>query len=166
MLLQHLAAGLRKLVNAIAGLLFLALFLTFLVQIAARFGFNQPLPWSDELAVILYLWVILWACAFVVPEKEHVMFDLVWNSASPSTRRHMRIVGHMLIGSLAIAAIPASWEYVHFMAREKTAVLGLSFEWVFLPFVLLLIALAARSGHGLVQAIHSRDLENHEVTAT
>ncbi len=153
---------LRKIANAIGGLLFLALFLTFLIQIAARFSFNQPLPWTDELAVILYLWVILWSCAFVVPEKEHVMFDLIWNSASPATRRLMRMVGHTLIGGLSIAAIPASWEYVHFMARENTAVLGLSFEWVFLPFVLLLVSLAARSWHGLVQAMNNRDPEINE----
>lgn len=153
---------LRKIANAIGGLLFLALFLTFLIQIAARFGFNQPLPWTDELAVILYLWVILWSCAFVVPEKEHVMFDLIWNSATSATRRLMRMVGHTLIGGLAISAIPASWEYVHFMARENTAVLGLSFEWVFLPFVLLLVSLAARSWHGLVQAMNNRDPEIHE----
>ncbi len=153
----------RQLVNAMGGLLFLALFLTFLVQIAARFGFNQPLPWSDELAVILYLWVILWSCAFVVPEREHVMFDLVWHSVGPATRRLMRMVGHTLMGGLAVAALPASWSYVHFMAREKTAVLGLSFEWVFLPFVLLLVALAARSWQGLVQAMNHRDLSVHEL---
>ena len=156
---------LRTLANLVGGILFLALFLTFLIQIAARFGFDQPLPWSDELAVILYLWVILWSCAFVVPEKEHVMFDLMWNSASPKIRRLMRMVGHTLIGGLALAAIPASWEYVHFMAREKTAVLGLSFEWVFLPFVLLLVALVARSWHGLVQAMNGRELDDREVTA-
>ncbi len=154
--------ALRKIAHAIGGLLFLALFVTFLVQIVARFGFDLPLPWTDELAVVLYLWVILWSCAFVVPEKEHVMFDLVWNSASPKMRRLMRMVGHTLIGGLAIAAIPASWEYVHFMAREKTAVLGLSFEWVFLPFVLLLVALAARSWHGLVQAMNGLGLDDHE----
>jgi TRAP-type C4-dicarboxylate transport system permease small subunit len=148
---------LRKIANAIGGLLFLALFVTFIVQIVARFVFNQPLPWSDELAVILYLWVILWASAFVVPEQEHVMFDLLWNAASPATRRLMRMVGHTLIGGLALAAIPASWEYVHFMARENTAVLGISFEWVFMPFVLLLIALAARSWHGLVQAMNKSE---------
>jgi TRAP-type C4-dicarboxylate transport system permease small subunit len=153
---------LRKIANAIGGLLFLALFVTFIVQIVARFGFDQPLPWTDELAVILYLWVILWSCAFVVPEKEHVMFDLVWNSVPPATRRLMRMVGHTLIGGLSIAAIPASWEYVHFMARENTAVLGLSFEWVFLPFVLLLVSLAARSWHGLVQAMNNRDPDIHE----
>lgn len=155
----------KKLANAIGGLLFLALFCTFLIQIVARFGFAQPLPWSDELAVILYLWVILWASAFMVPEKEHVMFDLVWNNVSPKIRRLMRMVGHTLIGGLAIAAIPASWEYVHFMAREETAVLGWSFEWVFFPFVLLLLAIALRSWHGLVQAMNNRDFDLHETTS-
>lgn len=156
--------GWRNAANVIGGGLFIALFVTFLVQIVARFGFERPLPWTDELSVILYLWVILWSCAFVVPEKEHVMFDLVWNSASPPLRMGMRIVGHLLIGGLALAALPASWAYVHFMAREQTAVLGLSFEWVFFPFLLLLLSLVVRSGHGLVQALKRRDLENHEVT--
>ena len=160
-----MAMWLRQAAHAMGGILFLALFVTFLIQIAARFGFDLPLPWTDELAVVLYLWVILWSCAFVVPEKEHVMFDLLWHSANVKVRRLMRVVGHTLIGGLAIAAIPASWDYVHFMAREKTAVLGLSFEWVFLPFVLLLIALAARSAYGLVQAINHRDLESDEINS-
>jgi len=148
---------LRKLAQTLGGLMFLGLFGVFLVQITARFGFNRPLPWTDELAVVLYLWVILWACAFMVPERDHVAFDLLWNSAGPRARRVMRIVGHLLMGSLAVVAIPASWDYVHFMARESTPVLGLSFEWVFLPFVLLLLALAGRSLHGIWLAWRGRD---------
>ncbi|MEK9802914.1 MAG: TRAP transporter small permease [Curvibacter sp.] len=140
---------LRKAGHALGGLMFLGLFLVFLVQITARFGFGQPLPWTDELAVVLYLWVILWASAFMVPEREHVAFDLLWNSAGPRLRRAMRIAGHLMIGSLAAVAVPASWDYVHFMGREGTPVLGLSFEWVFLPLLLLLLALVVRSLWGL-----------------
>jgi TRAP-type C4-dicarboxylate transport system permease small subunit len=63
---------LKRGADAVGAGLFAALFLTFIVQITARFGFNQPLPWTDELAVILYVWAILWAAAFMVPAKEHV----------------------------------------------------------------------------------------------
>lgn len=56
---------LRKAAQTLGGLMFLGLFVVFLVQITARFGFNRPLPWTDELAVVLYLWVILWASAFM-----------------------------------------------------------------------------------------------------
>ncbi|MGH8519282.1 MAG: TRAP transporter small permease subunit, partial [Panacagrimonas sp.] len=59
--------------------LFAALFVVFIVQVTARFAFARPLPWTDEAAVILYVWVILWSAALVVPEREHVAFDLVWN---------------------------------------------------------------------------------------
>ena len=68
--------------SAVSGVLFLALFGVFIIQIGARFGLNMPLAWTDEAAVILYLWVILWTAAWVVPEREHVVFDLLWNSAS------------------------------------------------------------------------------------
>ena len=149
----------KKAANTFGGVIFFCLFLTFLVQITARFGFNKPLPWSDELAVILYLWAILWAAAFMVPEREQVVFDLLWNSVSVGTRRVMRIVGNLMIGGLALVAIPASWDYVHFMARESSPVLDISFQWVFLPFVLLLVALVVRSAWGIWQAIRGQGLE-------
>ena len=149
----------KKAADAIGGGLFLTLFIVFVIQVTARFGFNKPLAWTDEAAVILYVWVILWAAAFVVPEREQVAFDLVWNSVNWRARQVMRIVGNLLIGGLALCGIPASWDYVHFMAREGTPVLGVSFMWVFLPFVLLLAALVVRSAWTIRNAMRGVGLE-------
>ena len=148
----------RRATSTVSGLLFLALFGVFIVQIAARFGLNKPLPWTDEAAVILYLWVILWTAAWVVPEREHVVFDLLWNSAKLRTRQAMCIAGNLLVGGLACVALPASWDYVHFMGREGSPVLGMSFTWIYLPFVMLLVAIAARSAWAIVQAVQGRGL--------
>jgi TRAP-type C4-dicarboxylate transport system permease small subunit len=136
-------AWLKHGADAVGVGLFTAMFLTFIVQIAARFGFNRPLPWTDELAVILYVWVILWASAFMVPARQHVVFDLLYNAMPARTRRGMLLLGSVLLAGLAASALPASWDYVHFMAREGTPVLGMPFMWVFLPFVLLLAAITA-----------------------
>ena len=151
--------GFKTAANAIGGTLFLALFGVFLVQIGARFGFNQPLPWTDEAAVVLYIWVILWAAAFMVPEREHVVFDLVWNSMGRRTRQVMRIVGNLMIGGLALVGLPATWDYVHFMAREGTPVLEIPMMWVYLPFVLLMVALVVRSTWAIWQAVRGESLE-------
>ena len=136
---------LKRGADAVGTGLFAAMFIVFLVQITARFGFNRPLPWTDELAVILYVWVILWAAALMVPAREHVVFDLLYNACSPRVRRAMRLLGSLMIGGLAAWGLPGAWDYVNFMAREGTPVLGWSFRWVFMPFVLLLTALVLRN---------------------
>ena len=150
---------LKMAANALGGGLFLALFMVFIVQITARFGFNKPLAWTDEAAVILYVWVILWAAATVVPEREHVVFDLVWNSVGTRARRVMQVVGNLMVGGLAAVGIPASWDYVHFMAREGTPVLNIPILWVYLPFVILLISLVLRCAWAIWNAFKGVGLE-------
>jgi len=143
--------------DAVGVALFSILFIVFLVQIAARFGFNKPLPWTDELAVILYVWVILWAAALMVPAREQVVFDLLYNACGPRARRCMRMLGALLIGGLAAWALPGAWDYVNFMAREGTPVLGWSFRWVFMPFVLLLAALVLGNGWRVLRELMGRE---------
>ena len=151
---------LRRGTNAVSGMLFLALFAVFLIQVAARFGLNRPLPWTDELAVILYIWVIFWTAALVVPEREHVVFDLVWNSVGLRVRQVMAIAGNLLLGGLALTGLPATWDYVHFMQREGTPVLGMPLMWVFLPLVLLMVALVVRSAWAIWRALRGHGLES------
>ena len=95
----------------------------------------------------------------MVPEREHVVFDLIWNSVGQRARQVMQIVGNLMVGGLALCGIPASWDYVHFMNREGTPVLGISFMWVFLPFVLLLMALVVRSAWAIWNALRGIGLE-------
>ena len=154
-----MARWLKNAANVIGGGLFLTMFAVFVIQITARFVFNKPIAWTDELAVILYVWIILWGCAAMVPEREHVVFDLLWNSVSWRTRQAMRIFGNLLIGGLALASLPATWDYVRFMAREGTPVLNLPFMWVFFPFVLLMASLVIRAVWSIWQAFRGIGLE-------
>jgi C4-dicarboxylate transporter, DctQ subunit len=140
---------LQQIAAAAGAGLFAALFLVFIVQVIARFVFGRPLPWTDEAAVILYVWVILWSAALIVAEREHVAFDLVWNLAGPRTRKFMRALGLITVGGLAAWALPASVDFARFMAREGSPVLGLPLVWVFAPFILLLAALVVRAAIGL-----------------
>ena len=154
-----MARWLKSAANLIGGGLFLTMFAVFVIQITARFVFNKPIAWTDELAVILYVWIILWGCAAIVPEREHVVFDLLWNSVSWRARQLMQIVGNLLIGGLALASLPATWDYVRFMAREGTPVLNLPFMWVFFPFVLLMASLVIRAVWSIWRAFRGIGLE-------
>ena len=130
--------------NAVGVLLFAALFSVFILQVVARFAFNHPMAWTDELAVILYIWIVLWGGAFIVKSDEHVRFDLVYNAAAPQVQRCLRLLGAFALAGLMAYALAGNWDYILFMRREKTPVLGISFFWVFVPFVMLLLSLVAR----------------------
>ncbi|MFZ9297495.1 MAG: TRAP transporter small permease [Hylemonella sp.] len=136
---------LRRSANAIGVLLFAALFAVFVVQITARFIFQAPLPWTDEAALVLYLWSILWGAAFICREREHVAFDLLYQMMPLPARRLMALLASLLVGGLLAWALPATFDYISFMRRESSAVLGLPFHWVFAPFALMLLALVLRT---------------------
>jgi TRAP-type C4-dicarboxylate transport system permease small subunit len=88
---------------------------------------------------------------------------LVWNAVSPGARRIMKLLGNAIVGTLAAIAIPANWDYVQFMARESTPVLGLPFMAVFVPFVLLLASLVIRSAWSIWQALQGQGLDAGQV---
>ena len=148
MRLEHL----QRLANALGLALFASLFVVFVVQIGARFVLNQPLPWTDELAVVLYLWVVLWGCTALVKTHEHVAFDAVFNALPTGWQRAATLLQAVVLGGLCAWALPACWDYVQFMQRESTPVLGLSMRWVFMPFVLLLLAVVVRSAAQIQQS--------------
>jgi len=125
----------------------------FILQIGARFLFNQPLPWTDEIAVVLYIWSIFWACAFMVPAASHVSVDILIARLSDKPRLWLQTLGQVLLGGLALQALPASWDYVLFMQREATAVLGLPLFWVFLPLLVLLVMLVLRGIWQMVRVV-------------
>ena len=155
-MLKHL----RGAANVIGVLLFALLFLVFVVQVVARFAFSQPLAWTDEAAVILYLWAILWGAALVCSDKENVAFDLLYQKATPPVQRGMAMAACALIGVLAAWGLPGSLDYIHFMRRESTPVLGLPFNWVFAPFAFFLIALVLRYAWRIFRLL-GRDWRNH-----
>jgi TRAP-type C4-dicarboxylate transport system permease small subunit len=150
----------RRAANAFGVLLFALLFLVFVVQVIARFAFDRPLAWTDEAAVILYLWVVLWGAAVVCQDREHVAFDLLYQGAAAHVKRRMALLACALVGGLAAWALPGAVDYILFMRREATPVMGLPLHWVFLPFALLLLALVVRYAIRIVGLL-GRNWEAH-----
>ena len=148
-------AHFKRWLDHVGGLLFLALFVVFILQIGARFLWNQPLPWTDELAVVLYLWVIFWACAFMVPASSHVSVDILIQHLPAALRIWFQTAGQLMLGGLALWALPASWDYVWFMRREATAVMGLPLFWVFLPLLVALLMMVIKTLNSVWQLLYS-----------
>ena len=132
---------LRRVADFIGTASYAILFLTFIFQVILRFVFNKPLTWSDELIVILYVFSMFWAGAFLLKEKDHVMLDLIYEHLPAQGRRAFSVAYSLLIGGLFLYAVPESYSYISFMMREDTPVLGVPFGLVFAPFMLFLLSI-------------------------
>src|SRR5688500_4931728 len=116
------------------------MFLCFILQIAARYVFNYPLGWTDEVSVLCWIWCTLWGAAFVLREKDEVRFDIIYSSASPETRRIFTIITGIAAIVLFAIALPAVVSYVTFLKVEKSAYLGIRLDYLYSIYVIFSIA--------------------------
>lgn len=124
-------ARLRLAALDVASLMLGALFIVFLIQIAARYLFNAPALWTLEACLTLWLWVVFWGGAFVLQEKDHVRFDVLYLSVSKRMRRAFALVSAIALGAGMLAALPATWSYIDFYQIKRSAVLGIRLDIVF-----------------------------------
>lgn len=130
--------------EVVSAVLFAAIFVIFIAAITARYVFNRPLPWADELNVILLLWMTFWTGAFVTRDREHVVFDLVYERLGGEGKRAMLLVGAVGFGAFFAAALPTIWGYVAFLWRERTSVLEWRLDYVYSCFALFIAVTVQR----------------------
>ena len=144
--MTSLLAWLRRGAELVAAVLFATMFGAFVLQVFMRYVVNQPLTWSLEVCLIAYLWIVFWGAAFLVRERDHVAFNMLYVSAPPAVRRGLAILATLAIGGSFVAAFPATYDFVSFMSIDRTWVLEIRFDLVFSVFMLFMVAVILRSG--------------------
>jgi TRAP-type C4-dicarboxylate transport system permease small subunit len=134
----------RTAATDIAALMLGGMFLVFLIQIIARYVFNAPVSWTLEACLTLWLWLVFWGGAFVLSEKDHVRFDILYDSVGRRTRRIFALVSAIAIGGGFLAALPATWSYIDFYQIKRSAVLGIRLDIVFSIYGVFAIVLIVR----------------------
>lgn len=143
--------------DVVATLLMATMFASFIVQVAARYVFNAPVSWADELSVITGIWVILWATSFCTRENENIRFDIIYTAVSPWMRRGFDVVTSLAFLIIFVGSFPAAWKYVAFMKIESTAALHIRYDLVFSIYLIFAAAMIVRHSVLLWNALHGRD---------
>jgi TRAP-type C4-dicarboxylate transport system permease small subunit len=107
----------------VAALIVAALFAVLIAGVFARYVLGHPLAWTDEVAAMLFVWLVFWTSAFVLRLEEHVAFDIVYDLAPAGVRRVLGALGAACAAALLFWALPKIADYVVFLWRERTPVL-------------------------------------------
>ena len=140
-----IAARLRQLADWVACAMFAAVFVIFNYKIFTRYFERDEAVWADEVLVILFIWIIFWANAFLVRDREQITFDLVYRLLPASAQRYTALARLVLVGGIFAWALPGSLDYIHFLWREHTPVLNLPLDIVYSCFGIFLVAVIVRS---------------------
>jgi TRAP-type C4-dicarboxylate transport system permease small subunit len=149
-------ARLRQIADWGASAMFAAVFLIFNYKIFTRYFEHDEAVWADEVLVILFIWIIFWAQAFVVRDRDQICFDIVVRLLPAQGKRFAALARCVLIGGIFLWALPGSLGYIRFLWREHTPVLNLPLDWVYSCFGLFLVAVIARSVVGAWQLFGAR----------
>ena len=79
-----------------AALLVLAEIVVLLAGVIARYGFREPIVWSDELAEVLFIWLAMAGSVIALQRGEHMRMTALVSKAAPATRA--------VLETLAVAA--------------------------------------------------------------
>ena len=148
-------AVLQRGAKIVSGTMFVLVFSIFMYKIAARYLAHDEPAWTDEVSVVLFVWIIFWATALIVRDRDQIVFDLVYRPLPDPAKRVFAVARLLLIGGIFAYALPGSLDYILFLWRERTPVLGWRLDVVYSCFGLFMIAVLVRSVTGLVRLLGS-----------
>ena len=143
---KELSRRLRRGAELAAAAMFAAMFGAFVIQVVTRYVLDSPAGWTLEFATLAWVWVVFFAAAFILHEREHIAFDMIYHAVRPGTRRVLAVAQSLVLLVTFLIALPGVFDYVTFMSRERTWILQIPFSLAFACFVVFMVMLILRSG--------------------
>ena len=147
--------------NVAAGLL-AALFLTFVLQIVARYVFRNPLGWTIEVCLTLWLWLVFWTAAFVLKDQDHVRFDLLQAATSRRVQQVFALVSAVAIIAGLLAALPATLDYITFYKIKRSATLRIRLDVVFSVYGIFVVGVVTSYALRALDILRGRELASDD----
>jgi TRAP-type C4-dicarboxylate transport system permease small subunit len=142
--LRALAAVFIRFTEVVGVVLLTAMFASFIIQIVWRYILNDPLGWTLEACLLAWLWVVLWGGAFLLRDRDHVRFDILITVSPKPARLVMGVISGLAIIAAFAYSLPATYDFISFMAIEKSSILKIPFDQVFAPYLLFAGAVVLR----------------------
>ncbi|QDG78487.1 TRAP transporter small permease [Labrenzia sp. PHM005] len=106
--------------EGVAAAMLAAMFFTFLLQIFSRYVLVTPFGWTLELCLILWVWIVFFGNAFIVHEKDHVTFDILYLAMPRRGQKTLALIAAAsIVAGMAWSFLP-TWDYIDWMKIRKT----------------------------------------------
>lgn len=158
-----LSRALAFLASLIARLMLIAVVIMLVVQVILRFGFSYSLPWPEEAARYLMIWIVMLSGSLLVRDDQLVrvdFLDYLWPSAWLVWRN---AAFRLLLSAMLCVLVWQGWDQAMFAVRRTTTALQISWFWPYLAIpvggALMLVQMLARVIDELATGkVHTADI--------
>lgn len=129
----EMLAGVLGFIASLAARVMLILVAAILfIQVVLRYGLGFSLPWPEEAARYLMIWVVMLAGSLLVKDEQLVrvdFFDWYWPRRLLSLRN---AIFRLMLCVLLAVLVWKGYENADFGQRRMSATLQVSFYWIYL----------------------------------
>lgn len=131
------------------------------VQVVARYVFNAPFFWTDELARYCYVWLSFVAAIFLTAERNHIGIDLLDQLLSLRMLRAIKVVAGLIVIGACLLLVIGSWPWLMTTVRPTSSALRMPLIWLYGVVWISFIMIAFHTSINLL-----RDIVEPESTET
>lgn len=138
--LKKAALLLRDLLEQyIPGVLFLAFFGLFVLQIILRSVFKVGMPWSEEVCSICYTWIVFLTASFAERTHDNIYFPLIHDALSEKAKRVVDFLHQVILVAFYIFITPCTLDLYRFFGRKYTTLLRVPLSIAYGGFVVFIV---------------------------
>jgi len=100
-----------------------------LAGVVARYVFNSPLTWSDELASVLFLWLAMLGAVIALQRGEHMRLTTLVNRLSPGARTVVDLFARLVVLTFLLEIARPAYDYFDSQWDIRTPALELRDGW-------------------------------------
>jgi tripartite ATP-independent transporter DctM subunit len=127
--LQMAEQWLGSIVAAAAAFLVVAEIIVLFTGVSARYLFQKPIIWSDELAGILFLWLAMLGAVVAFQRAEHMRMTAIVGMVSPRTRAFFDVLAVAAPLAFLVLVLQPAYEFASDEALVSTPALDISNLW-------------------------------------
>jgi TRAP-type C4-dicarboxylate transport system permease small subunit len=127
---------LRKITERVVFSLFVVLVAVVFYQVLARYAFNSPPSWTDELARYCQVWIILLTSSICIRKGSHLAVDYLSHRFSQRTNLIIDVFNHLLMVLYICVVLVFGWKLMIAGRYQLSPALQINMLFVYIIFPL------------------------------
>jgi C4-dicarboxylate transporter DctQ subunit len=126
----------RKATEVIIVFLFSVMVFAVFLQVVARYAFNSPPSWTEELARYCQVWIILLASSICIRKGSHLAVDYLSHKFSPFLSRVIQVLISILMAVYVAVVTFFGWRLMLIGHYQVSPAMQINMSYIYIIFPL------------------------------